>query len=331
MNDTLFPDESTEVRDQLSSVDASSLGNSGWIRALLAIEGIGPATALRIIERHSSIENLMANLEKGADPSLSRFASPLRAMRFRQSPLNADYEVIGYFDSKYPTLLKDLTDAPLLLWVKGNIPSGDSITIVGTRNPTRMGLEWAKNAGQFAGNKGVVSISGLALGVDSAAHQSTLDAGGTTVAILGSGIDLITPTRNKRLAERILENDGCIISEVELGTEPSAKTLVARNRIQAALGARLLMVECGVPSGTLHTVRFAYQLNKRIGVPNTPGMARSEGNFANFLLTSITDDASQILKLTRKEAVAAQNRRPFADNVIKDAQDLQNFVAGQFS
>jgi DNA processing protein len=183
-------------------------------------------------------------------------------------------------------------------------------------------------AGQMAAAASLPTVSGLAVGIDTAGHRGSLAGGGATVAILGSGIDSITPRGNVALAHEIVDRGGCIISECLPGTAPSAATLVARNRLQAALGSRLIMVQCGIPSGTLHTVRFAFELGRRIAVPVPPAGDPAPENAGNAALTDPAGMEASIIGSRERGRWHMQDRKPFADDVLRDKAELEAFIRG---
>ncbi len=165
----------------------------------------------------------------------------------------------------YPDSLSKISDPPVLLHIKGNIDilKKDCIAIVGTRKPTEFGVNQAKKIGELFAKEGYVVVSGLAEGIDSAAHMGALEAKGLTVAVLAHGLDMIYPTKNKQLAETILNNNGALISEYPLGTRIFRNYFIDRDRIQSGLSLGVFVIETGIKGGTMHTVRFC-ETQKRI-------------------------------------------------------------------
>jgi DNA processing protein len=156
-----------------------------------------------------------------------------------------------------PSHLTSLPDAPPWLFVRGSIPSGPAVAVVGSRRATRYGLELARRIGRTVGGSGWPVISGLALGVDAAAHEGCLEVGGTAVAVLGSGIDVWYPRSNRRLGERIVESGGGIVSEFGPGIAPEPWRFPFRNRIISGLASVVIVVEAAVRSGALITAHLA--------------------------------------------------------------------------
>lgn len=169
-------------------------------------------------------------------------------------------------DSAYPALLHDLPDAPFLLYVRGDpiALQTPQIAIIGSRNPTTGGLH---NAGQFARHLaagGLTVTSGLALGVDSAAHAGALAVAGRTLAVTGTGPDRVYPARNRQLATEILDAGGAIVTEFPPGTPPRPGHFPRRNRLISGLSAGTLVVEAGIRSGSLITARLALEQGREV-------------------------------------------------------------------
>jgi DNA processing protein len=167
-------------------------------------------------------------------------------------------------DEAYPPLLKEIFDPPAVLFYAGTLPDPEKpmIGMVGTRHPQIGGAYWAWREGRVLGRAGVAVVSGLALGVDAASHRGNLDGGGKTVAVLGSGVDMIYPQSNRSLGVRILEEGGAIMSELPPGTEPARWNFPARNRIITGLSRAVIVVEAPEKSGALITASYARDENR---------------------------------------------------------------------
>jgi DNA processing protein len=163
-------------------------------------------------------------------------------------------------DSDYPRRLLQIDDPPPVLYVRGELVGEDewSIAVVGTRSPSVYGKEMARQLATGLAEQGITVISGLALGIDGIAHRAALDAGGRTLAVLGSGVDTIYPARHRELARRICQN-GALLSDYSLGTGPAASNFPPRNRIISGLSLGTLIVEAGQHSGALITLRYALE------------------------------------------------------------------------
>lgn len=171
-------------------------------------------------------------------------------------------------ESKYLQILSSIAKKPEALYYTGKLPETrrPTVAIVGTRKPTAYGKEvTTRFAGELA-RKGVVIVSGLALGVDALAHTAALEAGGTTLAVLGNGLHYIYPTANRALAERILKNGGAILTEYEEGVDARSHQFLERNRIVSGLADAIIITEAAQRSGTLNTATHALEQGKEVFV-----------------------------------------------------------------
>jgi DNA processing protein len=181
-------------------------------------------------------------------------------------------------DEVYPEWLGDLGDAPSVIFGRGDpgrlagLPREDIVTIVGSRRPSGYGRDIARELGREIAAAGFAVVSGMAMGIDSCAHEGALDAGGLTIAVLGTGVDVPYPPRATRLYERIVER-GVVVSELPPGTQARRWMFPARNRIMAALGRMTLVVEARERSGSLITAEMAQDLNREVGA--VPGRVAS--------------------------------------------------------
>ena len=197
----------------------------------------------------------------------------------------AGITLLPYFASDYPTALHALGGAsPVLLYAKGDLGLLQSpasiLGIVGTRQPSPEGLAAAHHIAYEEAEKGRVILSGLAYGCDAAAHHGALEATGRTIAVIATGLDRAHPEAHQALQDRIIASGGLVLSEYPLATPVDTYRLVARDRLQAALSAELLVIECDVQSGTMHTVRFAERYRRPIFAlpPHADRLPSLEGN-----------------------------------------------------
>ena len=189
---------------------------------------------------------------------------------------DAGVKAITWRDAIYPERLKQIADAPPVLYVRGSLSAEDetSVAVVGTRRPTDYGYRVTNDLCAALADHGVTVVSGLALGIDSRAHKSTLDAGGRTIAVLGNGLDSVYPRENLRLAERIVAEGGAVVSEFALGVRPEASNFPRRNRIISGMTLGTLITEAGETSGTRWTVYHALEQDREIFC--VPGSIYSE-------------------------------------------------------
>lgn len=189
-------------------------------------------------------------------------------------------DLINIYDKEYPEKLKEIYDKPITLYIKGNKEILDefSLAIIGCRESSEYGKKVGSKLSYDIAKKGIVTISGLARGIDSIAHKSTLMAKGKTIAVIGSGIDNIYPPENKKLVDEIVENGGAVVSEYVIGTKAEKMNFPARNRIISALSDGVIVIEAKKKSGTMITVDFALDNGKEVfAVPGNITSINSEG------------------------------------------------------
>jgi len=267
------------------------------LRFLLSLEGIGIVKIRNLLSAFHSVDNIfeaglndLAKVE-GIGMALSRKLIG----SFSQLPTSLDlykkeYETLtnkgisvsSFLDETYPQLLKRIYDPPMLIYVKGTLLKKDNfpVAIVGTREPSTYGKVQAEKFSSELARNGITVTSGLARGIDSIAHQTALQNGGRTLAVLGCGLDVVYPPENKKLYETIPEN-GALISEFPLGTKPDAQNFPTRNRIISGLSLGTVVVESGIQGGALQTAAFALDQGREVfAVPGNLGVKQSEGTNA---------------------------------------------------
>ncbi|HEX8905411.1 MAG TPA: DNA-processing protein DprA, partial [Longimicrobiaceae bacterium] len=224
------------------------------------------------------------------DDGLRRAREAMRTLR------EAGAVAITPADAAYPDAFRTLPDPPYLLFAIGSLEllGTPAVGVVGTRSPTDYGRRAATSLSGDLARAGLAIVSGMARGIDSAAHAAALDAGGATVGVLGHGIDKVYPPENARLFERVRER-GLLITELAPGEEPNAGNFPRRNRLIAALSLGVLVVEMGEKSGAQHTVTYALEQGKEVfAVPGQIGSPQSAGTNQLLkdgarLVTSATD------------------------------------------
>ena len=285
--------------------------------ALQSMPRIGPATALK------------AAIRSGwSDPPVD--AGELERARERVREQLYEYgqsgvSVLSYFDDAYPPLLRQIPDPPPVLYVRGDLgPVSDSraVAVVGTREPSQFGTTAANQLTRALSNAGWVIVSGLAKGIDTLAHQTTLEAGGRTVAILGCGLDRIYPRENTALAEAILASGGALISELPFGAQPIARNLVQRDRLQSGMSAAVVIAQTGIKGGTLHTARFAAEQRRQVFCPEP----HNENEKSDGLRVLLEQPAAELYKILPAWKAAAKlctelGPRPLARPVRRDQID----------
>ena len=246
--------------------------------SLQRIQGIGPEAA-----------KLISEWQDYTDP-----AEELRLAKER------NIQILTQEDEAYPLALRDAYDAPVVLYVWGNLLEHDlhSVGIVGSRKLTHYGREAARKFAFQLASAGLTIISGLARGIDTAAHEGAVAANGRTIGVLGSGLMQIYPPENLALAEKIADGQGAIISEFPLQTSPDRKTFPQRNRIVAHWSRALLVVECPSRSGSLITANFALEAGRQIYAVPGPIDRPTSGGCHDLIREGaiLVTDGSQILE-----------------------------------
>ncbi|MDT0496012.1 DNA-processing protein DprA [Algiphilus sp. W345] len=244
-----------------------------WL-TLLQAPGVGPAAGLRLLHAHDSAEAALA-----AGPRAWRAAgiaeaqhAPLKQPDPAQIEASLEWlhgasnrRLLTIDDPDYPARLVEIARAPLALFCQGEASTlaRPQLAIVGSRTATAQGLENARAFAAELVRHGLVITSGLALGIDGAAHQGALDGGGSTIAICGTGLDRVYPARHRGLAHRIVE-DGCLVSEFAPGTPALPEHFPRRNRILSGLSLGVLVVEAATRSGSLITARLAAEQGREV-------------------------------------------------------------------
>lgn len=258
-----------------------------WL-GLSRIEGLGVRGAHKLIGYFESPKAAyMASLTElegsglpaGVCQSVFAQAGLKEAEKEMEAAENAGCHLLHYGRADYPPMLRQIVDPPLVLYVKGDIQalSGHCLAVVGSRRPTAYGLQIARKLARDLAERNMVIVSGLARGIDSAAHHGALEAKGKTVAVQGRGMDRIYPSENKRLADKIMES-GAVISEFPLGTGPTPENFPIRNRVISGLSLGVLVVEASEYSGSLITARLATEQNREVfAVPGNITAAQSFG------------------------------------------------------
>ncbi|HEY6087506.1 MAG TPA: DNA-processing protein DprA [Burkholderiaceae bacterium] len=279
-----------------------------WLR-LLRTAGIGRDSARRLLASCGSPEAVFA----ASPAALRELLGPSQASALKVQPegqaeqlattlawLDADpnHHVLALGDPEYPALLLQTADPPLLLYAQGRLDllGAPALAVVGSRNPSAQGLD---NARAFAGHlsrAGLTIVSGLALGIDGAAHEGGLAGRGSTVAVVGTGLDRVYPSRHRALAHRIAE-EGLLVSEFDLGMPPLPENFPRRNRLIAGLSRGTLVIEAALPSGSLITARQALEAGREVfAIPGSIHSPQSRGCHALIKQgAKLVDSADDIL------------------------------------
>jgi DNA processing protein len=276
-----------------------------WL-AWSQINGVGPVLLKRIQQYFETLENAWKASERAllqVNGLGSKLITNILTQRSQLNPqllLEEHSRQNPHFwtpaDADYPRLLWEIPSPPPVLYYRGQVKMSENqgqipgIAIVGTRFPTEHGKRWTKKISMGLAKSDFTVISGLAAGIDGQAHRSCLEAGGRTIAVLGTGLDLVYPPQNRQLFEEIAEK-GLILSEYPVGTKPDRGNFPARNRIIAGLSRAILVMEAPEKSGSLITARYANEFCRDVyTLPNSPDVAEAKG-----CLTLIHNGAEVIL------------------------------------
>lgn len=264
------------------------------LKLLLSVEGIGPGKIRSLLSKFRTTEKILSanynslleaegistNLAKRIQKA-NRQRDEIRDLTVKE--IDALEKINGYiitvWDPEFPQLLKKIYDPPLLLYCKGKLDDADnySIAVVGTRMPTPYGkIQAEKITGELA-SQNITIVSGLARGIDSIAHRSALKNNGRTIAVIGSGLNVIYPPENKKLLEEITAR-GTVISEFPLDTKPDAQNFPKRNRIISGLSLGCIIIETDISGGAMQTASLALDQNREVfAVPGNLGVRQSNG------------------------------------------------------
>ncbi|QOJ29781.1 MAG: DNA-protecting protein DprA [Ignavibacteriales bacterium] len=279
------------------------------VNSLAASEGIGPLLASRINLAAKGIDVFTQTTQKLIDTCHRK-----------------DIGLLTLWDDEYPYLLKNISDPPVILYYKGALLNQEvnPVAIVGTRTPTQYGKNQAERMAVILAQKNITIISGMARGIDSIAHRGALSAGARTLAILGSGVDVIYPPENADLAYEITKN-GLLLSEFEPGTKPDGINFPKRNRIIAGMSLGTIVVESGIEGGAIHTAKLALDSGREVfAIPGNIGVKQSEGpnyliqNSGAKLVTSADDVISELRIEAGEKSISSPPPEIFNLNIFEE-------------
>ncbi|MCC6490645.1 MAG: DNA-protecting protein DprA [Candidatus Hydrogenedentes bacterium] len=311
-----------------------------WL-ALTLVPGVGTALFIRLLARFHSPSNVLrasrSALEDVVGPKLAQritqYADVADADAQQRAMLEYGVTLVTMEDPSYPLRLAEIYDPPLLLFVRGALTEQDEhcVAVVGTRRASPYGLRMAEKFGRELAARGVTVVSGLATGVDTAAHRGALSAGGRTIAVLGNGVDVVYPQQNADLMDQITRQ-GAVISQFPMGTKPSPGQFPYRNRIISGMSQGTLIVEAPLSSGALITARQAAEQGREVfAVPGQVGITNSQGPHALIregaklvetvedILVELelpTELAASIAAPVQSETVETPARRPVPSNTV---------------
>ncbi|HDR90839.1 MAG TPA: DNA-protecting protein DprA [candidate division Zixibacteria bacterium] len=309
-----------------------------WHLALSRVPFVGPVTVKALLDYFGDPKTIFlqdrANLGKfmksnaidnmlNYDPEKDSFINE-EIDRIEEK----DVRVLTPIDKEYPRLLRSILDPPSILYVKGDLTAKDEIAvgIVGTRRATRYGIEQARRFSEYLVKQGLTIVSGMAMGVDGNAQEAAMQAGGRTVAALGCGVDVIYPSINRSIYEKITQN-GAIVSEYPMGTQPAPENFPKRNRIISGMSLGVLVVEGGLKSGALITYKYALDQGREVfALPGPIDRQTSEG--PNMLIqkgATVITDPRQIIDYLNIPAKSKEARRKALD-IAESLEGIEKII-----
>jgi DNA processing protein len=260
---------------------------------LLSAKGLGPRRIKMLLEHFGSAltileadKQALSEVEGFGDVTIQAIAEAKKkdwAEKELERANNLNIQLVHFEDERYPRALKQIYDPPPLLYVRGVLPTSErAVGIVGTRDASDYAMKFTETLARDLSNTNVTVVSGLALGIDSAAHRGAVSTeNGQTIAVLGSAVNVIYPKQNEALAKRIEEGRGAIISEYTIGTGPTATNFPGRNRIINGSSSGVVVVEAGEKSGALITSDYALEEGRTVfAVPGRVGDTKAKGTLA---------------------------------------------------
>ena len=322
-------------------------GLAGWLQLTLT-PGLGPAAIRGLLKQFGLPENVLgasrAQLERAAGPAAAELLRPEgiaaaieRGLRWAEEPGHA---VVTLADAAYPRLLLEIQDPPPLLYAVGRLEllQRPALAVVGSRNATTQGVRNAEQLARAFSEAGLTIVSGLALGIDTAGHRGGLAGPGSTIAVFGTGVDVVYPRQNAALAQRIAES-GLLLSEFPLGTAGAAHHFPRRNRLISGLAQGCLVVEAALASGSLITARAAAEQGREVfALPGSIHSPLSKGCHALIkqgakLVESAEDVLAELTAFRRtgyastRAASAAPELEPMLAQMGFDPVDVDSLCA----
>ncbi len=303
---------------------------------LIRSQHVGPVTFHQLLGRFGSataaIDALPDLVRRGGRTKLPKICSTGKASREMEFYAKSCGQVVFWGDRDYPPRLSVLVDAPPVLSLYGHAPllKKKSVAIVGARNASSNGCQFAKEISAAIGDAGYLVVSGMARGIDAAAHHGALESG--TVAVLGCGVDVIYPHHNANLYGSIIEL-GAVVSEVPPGTQPAARHFPRRNRIISGMARGVVVVEASLRSGSLITARLAGEQGREVfAVPGAAADPRGRGTNSlirdGAVLTESANDVLSVLDNLPQDALAAAcpEKQDIDYTVIEPPADLRDSI-----
>ncbi len=329
--------------------ERAELNRLGWL-ALVLTPGLGPTRIHRAVQMMGGEASLLfdmplTELEGLRIPAHSaQFIGDGRARAEAEKEASLVQQNGGVYltpqDAEYPPRLMEIYDPPAVLWVRGSVDllGWPGIAVVGTRSPTPYGSGMAELLSRDLAQRGLSILSGMARGIDTAAHKGALDAGGRTLAVWGTGLDVVYPKENKKLAEQTVAAGGAIITEFPMGTFPAPQNFPIRNRTLSGISVGVLVVEAAEYSGTRITARCAMEQNRDVfAVPGNvtnknswgPNTLIKQGAKLTATWEDVWEDLPSQIRLLLEDAQGARGPRRADESKPAGAASLFNTQAEQ--
>ena len=300
------------------------------------LKNIGSATLEKIINingyQSKDIEEIAESepkLRKALiDSDAIKIAEEQAHVDFYESK-NIGYKILSIVDEEYPKILKQTSDKPFFLHIRGQMPKLPSVAIIGTREPTQHGIIIAERISNYFCENGWSVVSGLALGCDTIAHKTAVKNKAHTTAVLAHGLHTISPKSNKKLSEEILSSGGTLLTEYDFKTEPKPYQYAQRDLIQAGLSQGVIMIQSDIKGGSLIASSAALKYGRTLAVPIPTGLDKKNKEHkieANLVLTGIDNDAKA--DLLKSRPLECQNI--FVINSKDDYEILKNKLMEQY-
>jgi DNA processing protein len=342
----MMAQSSEKIAAPLSAAPGES-PHAPWL-ALARVRGLGCASFKKLADFFgdpsralSASENTLAQvpgLERPAVEGILGFSEWDEVAKEIERSAQAGASILPYAAARYPARLKTIADPPPFLYVKGELRDEDerAIAVVGSRSASEYGLRVTRDLCRGLASLGFTIVSGMARGIDAAAHEAALEAGGRTVAVLGSGIDVVYPPEHEQLYQKI-SRQGAVVSELPMGTPPLSFNFPARNRLISGMAVGVVVVEATEKSGSLITAALALEQGREVfAVPGEAGASRSRGTHQLIrqgakLVERVEDILEEIAPQLAGRAATPQASLPLAlpPNMSAEAKKVFELVLGR--
>ncbi len=311
---------------------------------LISVPGVGLHRIRNLIGRFGDSKCVLEaditelNQVEGIDDKTAKSIKHQANQKFAEDQLRFaqkdDIQIVTFWDRSYPEILKKIYDPPIVLFVKGRLEISDGIAIVGTRSPSKTGQWAAEHFSKGFVENDITVVSGMARGIDTWAHRGAVQHNGRTIAVLGSGVDVIYPPENRKLYHQIIEQ-GAVISEFPIRTEPKSVHFPRRNRIISGLSLGTVVVEAGQKSGALITAYMALEQGREVfAIPGSIRNLKSRGTHRLIkegakLVENVEDVYAEIPGLKKKGVEKKKQRTDVAELLSTSEMQLWNVLSDE--